>query len=293
MWTELRGSGQRVNAFSERRARDRCRVDRIGLPGLAHGPPRGLSQSGCDPDDRVAAGDQPALEAAGYVPAVLDSPHSHVIELAGEPQRVERPVVAAGIVSCPRAAPVTASSATSVCDRLCVSTSITIICTVPSLELWPTERISGGQASLGADATLLICVEIPPQPSRPYQVTPAILDGGGRHGKSRVRPKSRQANRESARRRPRDKPMSRTTPTAGPQALTEARSGCGTIVRAKTCTDECGSRPPRWPVPARRLRSRYSRVWSWSLSAADPRFAVTKRRRRARRGVWVHDICPR
>ncbi len=41
-------------------------------------------------------------------------------------------------------------------------------------------------------------------------------DGDGRHGKSRSDPTGRQAKRESARRRPRAKPTSRTTPTAGP-----------------------------------------------------------------------------
>jgi hypothetical protein len=59
--------------------------------------------------------------------------------------------------------PVTASSATSVCERLCVSTPITIICTVPSFgENGPTERISGGHTSVGA---------MP----RSYEVTPKVL----------------------------------------------------------------------------------------------------------------------
>jgi hypothetical protein len=40
----------------------------------------------------------------------------------------------AGIVSCPRTFPVAASSATSVCERLCGPAPITLICTVPSLE---------------------------------------------------------------------------------------------------------------------------------------------------------------
>ena len=87
----------------------------------------------------------------------------------------------------------------------------TIIC-IPLRWLGPTERIPGGQTSVGA---------MP----RSYQVTPVILGGGGRHGKSRS-DQGRQAKRESARRRPRDKPTSRTTPDRQDQVLTEARSGC-------------------------------------------------------------------
>jgi hypothetical protein len=82
----------------------------------------------------------------------------------------------------------------------------------PSLRwLWPTERISGGHA-VGA---------MP----RSYQVTPAIL-GGGRHGNSRSDPTGPQANRESARRRPRAKPTSQTTiDRRKHQGLTEANLG--------------------------------------------------------------------
>ena len=59
----------------------------------------------------------------------------------------------AGAVSSPRAAAVSASTAAHVCVRLCVSVPITIICTVPSIEL--TKRTSGGHVSLGASARLL------------------------------------------------------------------------------------------------------------------------------------------
>ena len=55
----------------------------------------------------------------------------------------------------------------------------------PSLRwLCPTERIPGGHTSVGA---------MP----RSYQVTPAILDGGGRHGKSRSDPKVDRRKRVS------------------------------------------------------------------------------------------------
>ena len=82
----------------------------------------------------------------------------------------------------------------------------------PSLRwLCPTERIPGGHTSVGA---------MP----RSYQVTPAILDGGARHGKSRSDPKVdrrkesqpaavREPNRRAGRHRP-----------SGRQLLTEARS---------------------------------------------------------------------
>ena len=46
---------------------------------------------------------------------------------------------------------------------------------------------------------------------RSYQVTPVILGGGGDTAKA-GQVNGRQANRESARRRPRAKPTSRTTP---------------------------------------------------------------------------------
>jgi hypothetical protein len=59
----------------------------------------------------------------------------------------------AGAVSSPRAAAVSASTAPQVWVRLCVSVPITIIPTVPSIEL--DEADSGGHVSLWAAARLL------------------------------------------------------------------------------------------------------------------------------------------
>ena len=84
---------ERVDPFSERGARDRGRVDRIGLPRLAYCPPGGLGQPRRDADDSVTAGEKPALQPAGHVPAVLDRPHALGVELCGEPQRQKRAVV--------------------------------------------------------------------------------------------------------------------------------------------------------------------------------------------------------
>jgi hypothetical protein len=84
---------QRVDPFPERGASDRGRVDRIGLPRLAHRPPRALREPGRHPDHPITARDQPALQATRHVPAVLDRPHPLAIELGREPQRLKRPVV--------------------------------------------------------------------------------------------------------------------------------------------------------------------------------------------------------
>jgi len=64
-----------------------------------------------------------------------------------------------------------------------------------------------------------------------------------------VRPKGRQAKRESARRQPRDKPTSRTTPDRQDQVLTEANSGSSWLrviapafVAARVCFGPLGER---------------------------------------------------
>jgi hypothetical protein len=46
-----------------------------------------------DPDHPIAAGEQRALQAAGHVPAVLERPHALGVELAGEAERFECPVI--------------------------------------------------------------------------------------------------------------------------------------------------------------------------------------------------------
>jgi hypothetical protein len=90
------------------------------------------------------------------------------------------------------------------------STPITIICTVPSLVVADGADLRRTHLSWG-DATLLSSHAGDPRRRRATRQKP-------------VRPKGRQANRESARRRPRAKPTSRTTPAAERQVLTEAMS---------------------------------------------------------------------
>ena len=106
----------------------------------------------------------------------------------------------AGIVSCPRASRLP-HRARQACATACVCPPQSRS-SAPSLRwLWPTERISGGHTSVGA------------MPAS-YQVTPAILGGGGRHGKSRSDPERstgeiksqpaavREPNRRAGRHRP-------------------------------------------------------------------------------------------
>jgi hypothetical protein len=103
----------------------------------------------------------------------------------------------AAIVSCPRTIPITASTATSACDRLCLPRSRS---SAPSLR-WrnpATKRISGGHTSVGA---------------MPRSLSGhAVLLGRRRATEQKsVTPRERrQSESESARRCPRAKPTSRT-----------------------------------------------------------------------------------
>ena len=87
-----------------------------------------------DAHDALAAREQEPLQRAGDVPAVLDRPHP----LARRAPRAQRSsssklAACAPAPSARRArAPVAASTAAHVCERLCVSAPITIIRTVPS-----------------------------------------------------------------------------------------------------------------------------------------------------------------
>ena len=85
---------------------------------------------------------------------------------------------------------------------------------LPSLRwIWPTERISGGHTSVGA---------MP----RSYQVTPVILDGGGRHRKSRSDHKAdrRKVSQPAAVREPNQRAGQNLRPSSR-QVLTEAKKG--------------------------------------------------------------------
>jgi hypothetical protein len=115
---------------------DRGRVDQIRLPRLADCPPRCLGQPRRDPDHSVTAREKPALQPARHVPAVLERPHALGGELGHEPQRLKRAVVGCGDRQ-PPARPRWPHRARQACASACVSTPITIICPVPSLEIWP------------------------------------------------------------------------------------------------------------------------------------------------------------
>ena len=68
--------GERVEAFAQRRARDRDGIDDVGLAAFASGAALANGELGRDADDGLAVGEQEALERAGDVPAVLDRPHA-------------------------------------------------------------------------------------------------------------------------------------------------------------------------------------------------------------------------
>src|SRR5690349_3327343 len=125
------------------------------------------------------------------------------------------------------------------------------MCTVPSLEIWLTKRISGGHTSVGA---------MP----RSYQVTPKVLRRRRATEPKQVRPNGRQAKRESARRRRETYRRNRTSPTRHPHDLTEARRGSQLTQLARAGSEDycfsikAGASDPRGGVssfaPKRRSR---------------------------------------
>ena len=87
-------SGELVESFLERGARDAERVDRVGLAAIARGAAGARHVLGRDPHDPLAAGDQEPLERAGHVPAVLDRPHPLGVERARPAQQLAEAGVA-------------------------------------------------------------------------------------------------------------------------------------------------------------------------------------------------------
>ena len=84
------------------------------------------------------------------MPAVLDRPHALGVELAGEPQRLERAVVAGGDRQLPARRAGRSHRAPRACASACVCPPRSRS-SAPSLRwLSPTERISGGHTSVGA-----------------------------------------------------------------------------------------------------------------------------------------------
>lgn len=125
--------------------------------GDAHHPRR-------DTHDLLAGAQQSLLQSPGDMPAVLDRPHTLLIQLASPTQRLEMTQLIRLIWRSPTISPVPFRTAASACA--CVyplrSRSST---TVHSSRL-SLKRTSGGQTSVGATP-------------RSYQVTPAILGSRG------------------------------------------------------------------------------------------------------------------
>ena len=122
-----------LDAFAHHRARDRQRVDLIGLAGLALALARLAHQLRRDPHDALARGDQRQLEPARDMPAVLDRPHALLVEFARPAQRLQMPrLVRAESSAAPRSTPLPASTAANACVRLWVSAPSTIIDHRPS-----------------------------------------------------------------------------------------------------------------------------------------------------------------
>jgi hypothetical protein len=85
------GRRERLNALPERRARDRRRVDRIGLSRRALAAARLAHQPGRHAHHALAMADQRALQPARHVPAVLDRPHPLRVQLVRPPPPGEHP----------------------------------------------------------------------------------------------------------------------------------------------------------------------------------------------------------
>jgi hypothetical protein len=94
------GDRQRPESYTDRGARDRDRVDRIGLPALTGRPARAGHQLRRHPQDPLTARQQKALQRPGDMPTVLDRPDALVLEAArphhqlieGAPPAPHRPV---------------------------------------------------------------------------------------------------------------------------------------------------------------------------------------------------------
>ena len=80
--------GQRVEPFTDRGARDRDGVDRVGLAALARGFPRAGHQLRRHAHNALTAREQEPLQRAGDVPTILDRPHALFPEPAPPPQQI-------------------------------------------------------------------------------------------------------------------------------------------------------------------------------------------------------------
>jgi hypothetical protein len=148
-------SREALHTLPERRAGDRRRVDRIGLPRLAATAPRAVGQRRRHPDDPLTVRYQRPLQPSRHEPTVLDRPHPLGVELNPEPQPIERPHIAGLNHALPADDPGRRIQRHKRVRPLVRVHPNHDHVHVPSLEIWPTERIPGGQTSVGANATLL------------------------------------------------------------------------------------------------------------------------------------------
>ena len=81
-------TGSVVQAFLDRSARDRDRVDHIGLAALTRRVARASGQLRWDAHDPLAAGEQEPLERPRNVAAVLERPHTLAADTARPAQQV-------------------------------------------------------------------------------------------------------------------------------------------------------------------------------------------------------------
>jgi hypothetical protein len=105
------GGRESLDAVLDDRAGDRQRIDLIGLAPLALALARGAHPLRRDPHDPLAGRDQRLLEPLGDVPAVLDRPHTIVIQTTCPADRGQM----SGIVGCDLA--VAAHLAGAIVDR--------------------------------------------------------------------------------------------------------------------------------------------------------------------------------
>jgi hypothetical protein len=78
---------QRIQAFAQRRPRDRDRVDAVGLPAGANLTTRRRHQPGRDPQDALSTTDQKPLKRSRDMPTVLQRPDPLAAETARPTQQ--------------------------------------------------------------------------------------------------------------------------------------------------------------------------------------------------------------
>jgi len=142
------GGRQRFDAFSERGAGDRQRVDRVRLPALPDALAGVGHQPGREPDDRLTAIDQEPLQRPRHRPDILEHPDPLTVELARPLHQLTEPFTA-GSDGALRDRHPERVDRDPVWVRLCGSIPIVTIMSVPSSND-PMKRTPGGHNSVRA-----------------------------------------------------------------------------------------------------------------------------------------------